>query len=356
MPLLHEMRSRLPVHVHYAITRHWPEAAEARNGVLLMSGIDWQRAATELVRELRGARTQKALSRALGYRSNVVFSWESGRDVPSIGTLGELLVRVGRDPRAWLSDFARGDVPETLEGAADWAKYATTLNKGRSLKELALVLGQSRYVVSRWLSGKTAIPLPEFLRFVDVTTLSALDLVALLVNPASLPTIAPHYARLEAARRSAQEKPWSHAIVHMVELPSYRALPAHEPGWFASRLQIGIREEAQCLDLLVQMGRLTFESGRYQSTGSLAVDTQPDPDATRRLASFWMHEGAERVLVTGSGRYAFNAFGIAKKDLERLGDLQRKYFAELRAIVADSPRTEAVAVATFQLFHLAREP
>lgn len=321
-----------------------------------MSDIDWQQAATELVRELRGARTQKALSRALGYRSNVVFSWESGRDVPSVAVLSELLAKVGREPRAWLLDFGRGDVPEVLATSADWAAYAMSLNNGRSLKELAQALHRSRYVVSRWLSGKTEIPLPEFLRFVDVTTLSALDLLALLVSPASLPTIAPHYAKLQAARRSAQEKPWSHAIVHMVELPSYRALDAHEPGWFASRLNIGIREEAQCLELLVQMGRLSFDGTRYHSTGSLSVDTQPDPDATRRLASFWMHEGAERVLVSGSGRFAFNAFGIGKKDLERLGDLQRRYFAELRAIVADSPRTEAVAVATFQLFHLAREP
>jgi len=319
------------------------------------SAIDWQKAAAELVRELRGARTQKALSRALGYRSNVVFSWESGRDVPSATVLVDLLVKVGRDPRSWLVDFGRGDVPEEVSSASHLAAYATSLNKGRSLKELSQVLDQSRYVVSRWLSGKTEIPLPEFLRFVDVTTLSALDLVALLVNPAALPAIAPHYERLQAARRSAQEKPWSHAIVHMVELPSYRELPVHEVGWFASRLNIGLREEAQCLELLVQMGRLTFDGVRYQGTGALAVDTRPDPEATRRLAAFWMHEGAERVLVSGSGRYAFNAFGISKKDLERLGELQRRYFAELRAIVADSPRTEAVAVATFQLFHLARE-
>jgi len=321
-----------------------------------MTGIDWQKGAAELVRELRGARTQKALSRALGYRSNVVFSWESGRDVPSLSVFIELLAKVGRDPRAWLVDFGRGDVPEQLEDGASVAAFASSLNKGRSLKELAQALGRSRYVVSRWLSGKTEIPLPEFLHFVDVTTLSALDLVALLVNPASLAAMAPHYERLQAARQSAQEKPWSHAIVHMVELPSYRELLAHEVGWFASRLNIGLREEAQCLELLVQMGRLTFDGTRYQGTGSLSVDTRPDPDATRRLAAFWMHEGAERVLVSGSGRFAFNAFGIGKKDLERLGELQGRYFAELRAIVADSPRTEAVAVATFQLFHLAREP
>src|SRR5918995_203073 len=100
-----------------------------------MTGIDWQKGAAELVRELRGARTQKALSRALGYRSNVVFSWESGRDVPSLTVFIELLAKVGRDPRAWLVDFGRGDVPERLENGTDLAAYASSLNKGRSLKE-----------------------------------------------------------------------------------------------------------------------------------------------------------------------------------------------------------------------------
>lgn len=341
---LHQFRSHLPIDVQFAMILR-----------VKADGIDWHRAVSEIVRELRGARTQKALSRALGYRSNVVFSWESGRDVPGMTAFLELLAQVGREPRAWLTEFGRSDVPERLTSAQDLALYAGKLNRGRSLKELAAALGESRYVVSRWLSGKTELRAPDFFRLVDITTLSALDLVNLLVDARRVPSIAAAHERLEAARSSARERPWSHAIVHMVELPSYRALACHEPGWFASRLGISVQEEADCLELLVRMGRLGFDGQSYTSTGTLSVDTRPDPEATRRLASFWMHQGAERALVPGSGRYAFNAFGVKKTDLQRISELQRRYFAELRAIVADSEATEAVAVATFQLFALTQD-
>jgi hypothetical protein len=142
----------------------------------------------------------------------------------------------------------------------------------------------------------------------------------------------------------------------MVDLPSYRKLAKHQPGWFASRLGISMQEETDCLMLLVQMGRLTVTDARYQSTAALAVDTRPDPDATRQLAAFWMRAGAEKALIVGSGRYAFNTFGVSLLELERLRELQSRYFRELRAIVSESTETEVVAVATFQLFALATEP
>lgn len=317
--------------------------------------MDFGRLAAELVRELRGARTQQALSRALGYRSNVLFAWERQRDAPRLDAFFRLLRQLGRSPAQWLCEFGRGQGAADIEAEGGIAAYLTTLAAGRSIQELAGAIGESRYVVSRWLSGKTAIPLPAFLQFLEVTTLSVLDAIALLVDPRALPSAKAPYERLEAARRSAKQRPWSHAIVHMVELPSYRCLPRHRPGWFASRLGITLHEEAECLKLLVQLGRLTFDGHRYESCESLAVDTRPDPEATRSLAAFWMRQGAERVLVPGTGKYAFNTFGISRVDLARLQELQRRYFAELRTIVSGSATTEAVAVATFQLFHLAVE-
>ncbi len=318
--------------------------------------MNWDEVTADLIREVRGARTQKALSRVLGFRSNVLFSWEHGRDAPTLLRFVALLSRVGRSPEDWLRDFGRGQPPTKVEDRQELAAYLQSLKGGRTIQDISSSLGESRYVLGRWLTGKTDIPLSRFFSYVEETTLSALDLVALLVDPRRLPSASAAFERLEAARRSAIEQPWSHAIVHMVQLASYRALPRHEPGWFASRLGISEREEAECLELLVALGRLSFDGCRYASTETLAVDTRPDPDATRQLASFWMQEGAKRVLSPGTGRYAFNTFGISRADLRRLENLQRRYFSELRSIVNESSSTEAVAVATFQLFQLVREP
>jgi len=103
------------------------------------------------------------------------------------------------------------------------------------------------------------------------------------------------------------------------------------------------------------MGQLSECEGLYRSTRTIAVDTRRDPEATRQLASFWMKEGSERVLVEGNGRFAFNTFAISARDLLIAKELQSEYFRKLRALVADSEPTEAVAVATFQLFPLFEE-
>jgi hypothetical protein len=140
-----------------------------------------------------------------------------------------------------------------------------------------------------------------------------------------------------------------------VDLPSYQRLASHEAGWFASRLGISTTEERACLELLVRLNRLRLENGRYRANDALTVDTRVDADATRRLCAFWMKMGAERVVAGGPGRFAFNTFLIGQQELERLRELQGRYFAELRALVAESRSTEVVAVATFQLFPLASE-
>ncbi len=84
-------------------------------GVLLMSGIDLGSGPPPSWSASFGARGCRRLS--VGRSAIGPMSCSPGRaDVDVLSARwASLLVRVGRDPRAWLSDFARGDVPETLE-------------------------------------------------------------------------------------------------------------------------------------------------------------------------------------------------------------------------------------------------
>src|SRR5687767_7908210 len=60
----------------------------------------------ELVRALRGDRSQTALSRRLGYRSNVLYTWESGRREPSASELFRVVARTGGEPARAFASFA----------------------------------------------------------------------------------------------------------------------------------------------------------------------------------------------------------------------------------------------------------
>jgi transcriptional regulator with XRE-family HTH domain len=316
-------------------------------------GVKWKALGAQLVRARRGARTQKQLSQELGYQSNVVFAWENERDEPSARVFFRLAEHTGMVGD--LSAFLRGDDCLDLSSRENLCRFLRGLMGNRKVGDLATQMQRDRHAVGRWIRGQTEISLGDLLNFVEVTTLGVYDFLAAYVNPSDLPEAKEGYELLSAARESARQKPWSHAIVHMVELPSYQALPKHEPGWFASRLGITTQDEMDCLQLLVKMGQLYENAGLYRSTRTIAVDTRRDPEATRQLASFWMKEGAERVLKPGNGRFAFNTFAINARDLVRVKELQSEYFRQLRALVADSQPAEAVAVATFQLFPLFEE-
>ena len=70
------------------------------------------------------------------------------------------------------------------------------------------------------------------------------------------------------------------------------------------------------------------------------------------LATWCAHQGTERLVSQGPGQFAFNVFAVSDEDAERLGELQRQYFAQLRSIIVDSRPARRILVANLQLFEL----
>src|SRR6186713_2122927 len=103
--------------------------------------MDYERLASELVRKLRGARSQPAISRRLGYQANVVYLWESGRRFPPASSLFRLASRSQLEP--------------------------ALLAPGTAASELARGAGVDRSTVARWLAGRTEPRLPVWLKLVD---------------------------------------------------------------------------------------------------------------------------------------------------------------------------------------------
>jgi transcriptional regulator with XRE-family HTH domain len=91
--------------------------------------------------------------------------------------------------------------------------------KGQTpVSALATQSGFSRCQVSRWLSGSTQPNLSELFCLVEVSSRRLLDLLALLVNPERLPSVARRWQKLELARKVAYGMPWSHAVLRALEI------------------------------------------------------------------------------------------------------------------------------------------
>jgi transcriptional regulator with XRE-family HTH domain len=318
--------------------------------------------AKQLIRVLRGKRSQVALSRRLGCQSNVLYAWESGRRWPTAATFLRLaqLVKVPLSER--LGEFL-GGLPPDLTGA-DWAEAPAAarllehLRGGTTVVELARRVGTNRVSVSRWLKGSAEPRLPDFLRMIEGTSLRLLDFIAIFSSPAELPEASAAWQVLEAQRRVAYELPWSHAVMRVLELEDYRALRAHESGWIARRLGISLEEEERCLEALASSRLIRRRSQRWVVTQVLSVDTRRNPEAGRRLKLHWVGVAEQRLPAlepVGEDLFSYNLFTIAERDWQSFRELHIAYYQELRRLVEASNPAERVVLVNLQLLRLDNE-
>jgi transcriptional regulator with XRE-family HTH domain len=317
--------------------------------------MDFELLSAELLRALRGKRSQAALCRRLGARSNVVHQWERGHSFPTASRALQVAARVGVDVAAAFHDFYRTP-PAWLHDVspvspAGVAAFLSDLRGSTSVVELARYSGKSRFAVARFLSGAAEPRLPDFLRLIEASSLRLLDFLEQLVDPRKLPSARQRWEQLSVARRLAYDEPWSQAVLRALELSSYAELARHAPGWIARRIGITLEEEERCLSRLAESGQLKWVNGRWSITQVMALDTRRDPDAARRLRAWWLRRGAARIEAGDRG-LMYNLLGVSAVDLQRLRELQKAYLTEVRAIVARSEPVEHVVLAADLLLDL----
>lgn len=318
--------------------------------------FSYARLAAQLIRALRGKRSQMALSRRLGYKTNVIYIWEAQKGAPTGSGFLQLAERVGIDVRHSLEQFYRKVPPWLAEhdptSVVGVAALLDDLQGASTLVDTAAKLRVSRFALARWLRGEAEPRLPDFLQLIEVTSLRLLDFVAALVDPREVPLLAERWQELQWARRAAYQRPWSHAVLRALELRQYQELPVHEPGWLARMLGLDKAEEEACLEHLADTGQIELHDRKWRVRQVLTVDTPQDPEAARHLKAWWARVGTERFLAHAEGVFSYHLLGVSNADLERIEALQGDYLRELRSIVAQSEPVENVAVINLQLFSL----
>jgi transcriptional regulator with XRE-family HTH domain len=308
--------------------------------------IDTEALSRDLVRALRGHRSQRALSKRLRYESNVVYLWESGRRFPSPASFFWLCHRTGVDIHAVLGAILpeRRDQldedPWTVTGAAAWLK---ALKGRRTAAELARQVGVSRHSMARWFRGETEPRLPDLLRLIDICTTRLLDFAALLVDPAELPSVAERWGRIRAARTLVREAPWAPAVMVALELDDYRRMRGHRKGWVAQRIRIPVDEEVRCLALMAEAGQIVQHDGKWETVPMDAVDTRL-PRRKQDLKRWWGEVALDRINADKESIHSWNLFTISREEQAQIKELQRQYYRAVREIAANSTKAERVMV------------
>lgn len=311
--------------------------------------MDWVRISAHTLRALRGARSQRAFARKLGYTGNVVGNWESGRRAPTLGEFFGSAARVGVDVTAALGRFQPAAAPdERVEGDRAAARWLDRLRAGTPVAELSRRSGLSRHALRRWLAGDTRPRLPDALCLVDALTGRVSDLLVELVPIDAVPELADVHQRRVAARTLALTEPWTAAVLRVVETEAWCAAP-RPAGWIAERLGIPPETEARCLGMLLDAGVLRSTPDGPRAAAPLSVRAAAGP-ALGALKRHWALQAADRALAPRPGDLlSFNVCSLSLADAERLRELHRRYYTEVRALVAASEPAETVVLVNVQL-------
>lgn len=317
--------------------------------------MDHDKLACELVQALRGRRSQTALSRRLGYSTNVVYTWEAGRRFPTASDFMQLALRSGVDVPTGLARFwgsAAEALPSDWTGRAAITRLLALMRKEHKLAELARRTGISRLTLAGWLEGKAEPRLPELLKVVEATTQRLLDFVAVFMDPARLPGARGAWRDMEAQRRVAYELPWSHAVLRALELQGPGA-PTLNTRRMAAQLGITEAHQRECLRALEQAKQIRRTRRGYRVTRVLTVDTRAEPEKNRALKAHWLRVALERLEHGDAGvaddLSSYSLFAISNADYERIRAAHAAYFEQVRSIARASSKPERVVLASLQL-------
>lgn len=324
-------------------------------------GLDYESLASELIRALRGSRSQMAFSRRLGRSSNVVYAWESGRSFPTAAETLRAAALRGHDLDEVLARFCAERAPDLLrDPPASWSKPSAVAALLRALKgrltvsELARRCGAQRTQVSRWLSGATEPRLPDFLRALDAMGYAAAPFCECFVPLRELPTLDAQRARREAVR-AFLEHPAVYAVAVVLGLEPYKRLPRHEPGWIAKQLGVHEATEELAIGLLRDAGAIRWDGRRWQIADDFALDSRDAPDVVMAARRHFARMGATRMQTDRPGRFNWVLMSVSDEGRAELAKLQSEMFDRLRAFAAAQRDARHIVVATLHTFELGPE-
>jgi transcriptional regulator with XRE-family HTH domain len=297
-----------------------------------------------MLRALRGHRSQVALSRWLGYRGNVAAKWEGGQRFPTFGEVLRASGRVGIDVAAALTRFhAPSAAAWDLAHPEEIAGWLRALQGQTSQALLAERSGLSRQQVGRLLSGRTRGRLPVVLTLVDALTGRLPDLVGELVPIERVPALAQQVRVRRALSRLAFAYPWSAALGPWLDTrKDVRSADAADT--LAADLGLPLEDAATLIDAMVEAGAAQVVRGRLRPAPPASVEISATDEDVKRLRTHWANVTAERTARAAAGDlFSFNVFAVSRADLAKIRESQRRFYREVRAIVADSP-PEVVAL------------
>lgn len=287
--------------------------------------FDPDRVTLEVVRALRAGRSQRALSMRLGFSSNMLYRWESGRRTPRTEQVFALARKVGVDPAEALARLHASATATARVHPVDSPAFVTTwlveACAAFPVADIAAAADLSRQSLGRLLRGETSATFSDFLAIVQVTTRMAGDFVGGLVDPTQVPSLAAHLALVARQRDCALHHPWMPGLMLLLDHPRYVALPAHDDAWVAHALGIATDDVAAGVAAFETARLVRWEGAHLVRAGARHVMTMGRQSmAVYQATNTHYADLASRRIADGTGMMSYTVFHCADEAVRDMAD------------------------------------
>lgn len=294
------------------------------------SGTDYLRLQTDLVRILRGKRSQAQLSRLLGYGYNQVHFWESGKT--KLGWVD--FARLCQKTRAPLSAALREvlsyyDSPLKVPGLV---KHVMGENR---VLEYARTTGISRFKLSRWIYGRSEPTLAEVLELIELSTSEFYSFVSVVCAGKIPETIRDRMESDVRCLELYEKYPWLSLIFCALETRGYLDLRAHSDTFLAKRTGLGLPLVKAAIEDLRAAHLIVFENHRYVPKLQ-KLNIRGSAEWRRKIVRFWKEAAQENFDATfgkPQTRHSFKVFNLSEEGFEKVLQAYTRFFNEVGLLI-----------------------
>ncbi len=314
--------------------------------------VEWETVAQELVKALRGRSTQGALSRRLGFKTNVVYRWEAGlRAATADDLLALIRLRIDQSElRLW--SFALGSNGARLDTQPfEWTTWLSTIRGDQSVVDIAETLGISPQAVRRIFRGDSTPSLSRLLHLIQCLSNRIINFIELLTDPSLLKSLKGVRTLVEAQMAITFEHVHAESIIACLETRGYAELHHHSNEWIADRLTLPIDVVEQTIQALVAARGIQSRMGKFKTQDYRMANTQTRSKAdAKRLARHWTH--VSMAVAEERTRSGYLVFSADQEAIDEIGRIMTEAMHQVIARVAKTKTVDRVSVLTVNMSQL----
>lgn len=308
----------------------------------------------QLIRSLRGRKTQRQLSQRLGYSSNQVHRWESGQ------------VQISWNEFFRLASDCSVDLGKILRSvySIDWDVSLSHLffsNFGSKLDQASLLGGLeiSRYQYYRYRRDESDAPAYLIFQLIYLSGTQFYFFLDQILKGKEYGSLFPIVELHRKESELGYQYPQMFAILSAISLPMYQNSKGLHEEWLAKKVGIDADLFSTIIDHMKKINLIVQDGKKYKLLKDKSAP-EYSREGVKKILLHWNDVVREKILTQYPVEHNFTGyqeFSVSAEGLKKIQTRYREFYSDIASIVStdDVESRVSVYVMTVNIVRLGKD-